>query len=75
MWGMKCFLRDGQTRLYIRPDGSWTENVSQAREFQSLVDASEVARDRGLSRALVLITNLGLHDAFEVAVIVGSKMI
>lgn len=72
---MKCFLRDCETLQYLAPDGTWTDQVSQAQGFRSLVDLGEVALSRGLQKVLVLVTDITGSDSFEVAVTTCARLL
>ena len=51
---MKVVVQDDETKLYVAPQGSWTEKAEDARDFTMSIRARTVARDLKLKSFRVL---------------------
>jgi hypothetical protein len=52
---MRIVLRNIRTRLYLRNDGRWTSELSEARCFRHSAEAMDIARETGLPDVEVLL--------------------
>ena len=54
---MKRFIRNKLTREFLNADGTWTQDLSKARDFPNMLAVSKVQKDRRLEDIeLVLVT-------------------